>query len=78
MRAEAAMRHWTQWRIARGLRAWCAWHEASGRVLVRDVWPHTRPSWICVERLWASIAGTDEESGLSRGWVVVGDGVGSV
>lgn len=50
-----------------------AYHAGSNRWLVLDVWPDTPASWIGGDRLWASLIGTDAESGLSRGWVVAGN-----
>ena len=46
-----------------------AYHAPSGRFLVMDVWPQTRPAWLSGECLWAAIAATDAESGRSRGWI---------
>ena len=47
-----------------------AYHAASKRFLVLDVWPHTGPAWLSADYLWAAMAATDAESGLSRGWLV--------
>lgn len=51
-----------------------AYHEASGRFLVLDVWPKTSggtgPCWLSGSRLWAALASTDPDTGLSRGWLV--------
>ena len=46
-----------------------AYHEGSGRFLVLDVWPKTGPCWLSGARLWAGLASTDPDSGLSRGWL---------
>ena len=50
-----------------------AYHAPSGRFLVLDCWPHTPPGWYSADLLWASMAGTDAESGRSRGWLLLGD-----
>ena len=49
-----------------------AYHAGSDRFLVLDTWPHTRPAWLSADALWAAMAATDAESGMSRGWLVVG------
>ena len=54
-----------------------AYHAPSDRFLVLDCWPRTEPCWHRADCLWAALTGTDTESGLSRGWVVVGDSCGA-
>ncbi len=49
-----------------------AYHAKTDRYLLLDCWPETQPSWLAATRLWASMAATDADSGLSRGWVVLG------
>ena len=48
-----------------------AYHAPSGRFLVLDVWPETRPAWLSGDCLWAAMAATDADSGRSRGWLSV-------
>ena len=48
-----------------------AYHRESRRLLVLDVWPQTRASWLCEDALWAAMCATDPESGRSRGWLSI-------
>lgn len=48
-----------------------AYHEASRKFLILDVWEETPAMWVDEDDLWDTINTKDWDSKLSRGWMIL-------